>query len=77
MEKKGAAAIDDDGNFLVNFNDLKDLIEPSLIVCKICKIGKLTLKKVQISGLCTRINMCCAVCEDNDKMDRNKLGRIQ
>ena len=67
----------DNGNILVNFNDLKSLIEPNLGTCPICKTSGLELQKVLVSGISTGLNLFCKACLISEQKNKREIHTLK
>ena len=68
---------DDNGNLLINFNDLKSCITPNLAVCPTCSKCKLDIKKVMISGYYTGLEVTCQTCTTIELQERHQLRHLK
>ena len=62
-----------DVNILVNFTDLKSIIQPNLGRCLSCKKIGLDIRKVDLGGICTGIQLFCLTCDVTEQKQRRQM----
>ena len=68
---------DDDGNLLINFNDLNSFLSPKLGICSQCRKCKLEIKKLIKSGLCTGLEVTCEHCNVIESQQKRQQRLMQ
>ena len=67
----------DDGNILINFNDLHSFLSPKLAICAQCRKCKPEIIKLLVSGFCTGLEVTCQHCTVIETQQRRQQRHLQ
>ena len=66
----------DDGNIILNYKNLKRLLDPHLANCDICKTSKLVVHRVTISSICQKLRLTCPSCYSKNRTLKRSIRHL-
>ena len=63
-------------NRLVNLQDLKEIVDKNLTICKECNIDSLSLDETKKNGFASTLEICCVGCDDKMKASYQSLNYL-